>query len=128
MISYNIELNFHCSWLAHKNVLCPTTWHLWAYPSYFGLGRPKNKYAFCLIRLKYHPTACISFNTWLCHNVSVLCLVADMQSLEKLLKEAVCSGQPRTHRSWKKILIMVEGIYRSEHLWMFTVIFILALM
>ncbi|XP_048061394.1 serine palmitoyltransferase 3 [Megalobrama amblycephala] len=38
----------------------------------------------------------------------------NMQSLEKLLKEAVCSGQPRTHRSWKKILIMVEGIYSME--------------
>uniref|UniRef100_A0A3B3XP43 Aminotransferase class I/classII large domain-containing protein n=1 Tax=Poecilia mexicana TaxID=48701 RepID=A0A3B3XP43_9TELE len=37
----------------------------------------------------------------------------NMHSLEKLLREAVCSGQPRTHRPWKKILIMVEGIYRS---------------
>lgn len=46
-----------------------------------------------------------------------MCFVLDpdMQSLEKMLKEAVCSGQPRTHRSWKKILIMVEGIYRSEN-------------
>ncbi|XP_030603958.1 serine palmitoyltransferase 3 isoform X2 [Archocentrus centrarchus] len=38
----------------------------------------------------------------------------NMQSLEKMLKEAVCSGQPRTHRPWKKILIMVEGIYSME--------------
>ncbi|KAM4591348.1 serine palmitoyltransferase 3 [Odontesthes bonariensis] len=38
----------------------------------------------------------------------------NMNSLEKLLKEAVCSGQPRTHRPWKKILIMVEGIYSME--------------
>uniref|UniRef100_A0A673K008 serine C-palmitoyltransferase n=1 Tax=Sinocyclocheilus rhinocerous TaxID=307959 RepID=A0A673K008_9TELE len=38
----------------------------------------------------------------------------NMQSLEKLLKEAICSGQPRTHRAWKKILIMVEGIYSME--------------
>ncbi|KAI7805812.1 serine palmitoyltransferase 3 [Triplophysa rosa] len=38
----------------------------------------------------------------------------NMQSLEKMLKEAVCSGQPRTHRSWMKILIMVEGIYSME--------------
>uniref|UniRef100_A0A8C2DLB0 serine C-palmitoyltransferase n=1 Tax=Cyprinus carpio TaxID=7962 RepID=A0A8C2DLB0_CYPCA len=38
----------------------------------------------------------------------------NMQSLEKLLKEAICSGQPRTHRGWKKILIMVEGIYSME--------------
>ncbi|XP_004559826.1 serine palmitoyltransferase 3 [Maylandia zebra] len=38
----------------------------------------------------------------------------NMQSLEKMLKEAVCSGQPRTHRPWKKILIVVEGIYSME--------------
>lgn len=35
-----------------------------------------------------------------------------MQNLEKLLREAVVYGQPRTHRPWKKILIVVEGIYR----------------
>lgn len=35
-----------------------------------------------------------------------------MQSLEKLLREAVVYGQPRNHRPWKKILIVVEGIYR----------------
>ncbi|XP_062375602.1 serine palmitoyltransferase 3 [Sardina pilchardus] len=38
----------------------------------------------------------------------------NMQSLEKLLREAVSSGQPRTHRPWKKILILVEGIYSME--------------
>ncbi|XP_071754102.1 serine palmitoyltransferase 3 [Centroberyx gerrardi] len=38
----------------------------------------------------------------------------NMHSLEKLLREAVCSGQPRTHRPWRKILIMVEGIYSME--------------
>uniref|UniRef100_A0A8C6VYW0 Serine palmitoyltransferase long chain base subunit 2 n=3 Tax=Nothobranchius TaxID=28779 RepID=A0A8C6VYW0_NOTFU len=36
----------------------------------------------------------------------------NMQSLEKLLREAIVHGQPRTHRPWKKILIVVEGIYR----------------
>lgn len=35
-----------------------------------------------------------------------------MQSLEKLLRDAVIYGQPRTRRAWKKILIMVEGVYR----------------
>lgn len=35
-----------------------------------------------------------------------------MQSLEKLLRDAIVHGQPRTHRPWKKILIVVEGIYR----------------
>ncbi|XP_043999687.1 serine palmitoyltransferase 2-like isoform X1 [Gambusia affinis] len=38
----------------------------------------------------------------------------NMQSLEKLLREAIVHGQPRTHRPWKKILIMVEGIYSME--------------
>lgn len=45
--------------------------------------------------------------------VAFLCALPDMQSLEKMLRDAVCSGQPRTRRPWKKILIMVEGIYRS---------------
>lgn len=35
-----------------------------------------------------------------------------MQSLEKQLRDAIVHGQPRTHRPWKKILILVEGIYR----------------
>ncbi|XP_053315933.1 serine palmitoyltransferase 3 isoform X2 [Spea bombifrons] len=38
----------------------------------------------------------------------------NMQNLEKLLREAVINGQPRTHRAWKKILILVEGIYSME--------------
>ncbi|XP_069624880.1 serine palmitoyltransferase 3-like isoform X3 [Ranitomeya imitator] len=38
----------------------------------------------------------------------------NMQNLEKLLREAVVHGQPRTHRAWKKILIIVEGIYSME--------------
>ncbi|KAJ3606938.1 hypothetical protein NHX12_026454 [Muraenolepis orangiensis] len=38
-----------------------------------------------------------------------------MVSLEKLLRDAIVHGQPRTHRPWKKILIVVEGIYRYGH-------------
>ncbi|XP_061467833.1 serine palmitoyltransferase 2 isoform X1 [Rhineura floridana] len=38
----------------------------------------------------------------------------NMQSLEKLLKDAIVYGQPRTHRPWKKILIIVEGIFSME--------------
>nr|XP_056707360.1 serine palmitoyltransferase 2 [Euleptes europaea] len=38
----------------------------------------------------------------------------NMQSLEKLLKDAIVYGQPRTHRPWKKILIVVEGVYSME--------------
>uniref|UniRef100_A0A8C7FLV0 Serine palmitoyltransferase, long chain base subunit 2b n=1 Tax=Oncorhynchus kisutch TaxID=8019 RepID=A0A8C7FLV0_ONCKI len=36
----------------------------------------------------------------------------NMVSLEKLLRDAIVHGQPRTRRPWKKILILVEGIYR----------------
>ncbi|XP_041108862.1 serine palmitoyltransferase 3 isoform X2 [Polyodon spathula] len=38
----------------------------------------------------------------------------NLQSLEKLLRDAIVHGQPRTHRPWKKILILVEGIYSME--------------
>ena len=38
----------------------------------------------------------------------------DMDSLEALLREVISQGQPRTHRSWKKILLIVEGIYSME--------------
>jgi len=35
-----------------------------------------------------------------------------MVDLERKLHEAVVYGQPRTYRPWRKILIMVEGVYR----------------
>ncbi|KAF9736758.1 serine palmitoyltransferase component [Paraphaeosphaeria minitans] len=38
----------------------------------------------------------------------------DMQDLERLLREAISQGQPRTHRPWKKILVTVEGLYSME--------------
>ncbi|RUS80557.1 hypothetical protein EGW08_011697 [Elysia chlorotica] len=38
----------------------------------------------------------------------------DMTDLERKLRDAVCHGQPRTHRPWKKILIVVEGVYSME--------------
>ncbi|XP_013382088.1 serine palmitoyltransferase 2-like [Lingula anatina] len=38
----------------------------------------------------------------------------DMDSLETKLRDAVVNGQPRTHRPWKKILIVVEGVYSME--------------
>merc|ERR1719198_1519369 len=36
------------------------------------------------------------------------------QNLEAILREAIADGQPRTHRPWKKILVMVEGVYSME--------------
>ena len=35
-----------------------------------------------------------------------------MKDLEKKLRDAVVDGQPKSHRPWKKILIVVEGVYR----------------
>jgi serine palmitoyltransferase len=43
---------------------------------------------------------------WFKHN--------DMHALEALLREAISQGQPRTHRPWKKILVIVEGLYSME--------------
>ncbi|KAI8867483.1 PLP-dependent transferase [Ramicandelaber brevisporus] len=34
--------------------------------------------------------------------------------LEKVLRTAIAQGQPRTHRPWKKILVIVEGLYSME--------------
>ncbi|KAH7049354.1 serine palmitoyltransferas-like protein 2 [Macrophomina phaseolina] len=38
----------------------------------------------------------------------------DMRDLERVLREVIANGQPRTHRPWKKILIAVEGLYSME--------------
>lgn len=38
----------------------------------------------------------------------------DMKALETLLRESISQGQPRTHRPWKKILVIVEGLYSME--------------
>jgi serine palmitoyltransferase len=38
----------------------------------------------------------------------------DMEDLERLLREVISQGQPRTHRPWKKILVVVEGLYSME--------------
>ncbi|TDL20642.1 serine palmitoyltransferase 2 [Rickenella mellea] len=38
----------------------------------------------------------------------------DMASLEALLREVISQGQPRTHRPWSKILVIVEGLYSME--------------
>ncbi|KAG8908292.1 serine palmitoyltransferase component [Tulasnella sp. 403] len=38
----------------------------------------------------------------------------DVKDLENLLREVISQGQPRTHRPWKKILLIVEGLYSME--------------
>lgn len=38
----------------------------------------------------------------------------DPKHLESVLRTKIAEGQPRTHRPWKKIMVMVEGIYSME--------------
>ncbi|KAI4132657.1 MAG: hypothetical protein LQ338_000597 [Usnochroma carphineum] len=38
----------------------------------------------------------------------------DIKSLERKLRQVLANGQPRTHRPWKKILVVVEGLYSME--------------
>ncbi|CAD7698382.1 unnamed protein product [Ostreobium quekettii] len=38
----------------------------------------------------------------------------NMTHLEQILRTSIAEGQPRTRRPWKKILIIVEGIYSME--------------
>jgi len=38
----------------------------------------------------------------------------NVRHLEDVLRASIAEGQPRTHRPWKKILIIVEGIYSME--------------
>jgi hypothetical protein len=47
-------------------------------------------------------------NNSLCH------LFLAPPHLEKVLREQIADGQPRTHRPWKKIIVVVEGIYSME--------------
>ncbi|KAJ3062064.1 serine palmitoyltransferase component, partial [Quaeritorhiza haematococci] len=38
----------------------------------------------------------------------------DSKDLEAVLRECIAHGQPRTRRPWKKILVVVEGLYSME--------------
>lgn len=38
----------------------------------------------------------------------------DHKNLEKVLRDAISQGQPRTHRPWRKIMVIVEGLYSME--------------
>ncbi|KAF8309674.1 serine palmitoyltransferase 2 [Clavulina sp. PMI_390] len=38
----------------------------------------------------------------------------DMRALEKLLREVISQGQPKTHRPWKKIVLIIEGLFSME--------------
>ncbi|XP_067947887.1 serine palmitoyltransferase 2-like isoform X2 [Watersipora subatra] len=38
----------------------------------------------------------------------------NMEDLEKILCNSIINGQPKSHRPWKKIIIIVEGVYSME--------------
>eukprot|EP01135_Chromosphaera_perkinsii_P006733 Nk52_evm20s564 gene=Nk52_evmTU20s564 len=38
----------------------------------------------------------------------------DPEKLEQTIRTSIAEGQPRTHRPWRKILIVIEGIYSME--------------
>lgn len=43
-----------------------------------------------------------------------ICEHNDMESLEKVIRDSIAQGQPKTHRPWGKIIIAVEGLYSME--------------
>lgn len=38
----------------------------------------------------------------------------DPKDLERVIRDAIVEGQPNIHRPWKKIMIVIEGIYSME--------------
>jgi len=40
--------------------------------------------------------------------------ITDVKHLEECLKKAIVFGQPKTGKPWKKIVIIVEGVYSME--------------
>lgn len=38
----------------------------------------------------------------------------NMENLEKVIRDSIAQGQPKTHRPWSKIIIAVEGLYSME--------------
>lgn len=38
----------------------------------------------------------------------------DVEDLEQLIRDSIVEGQPRTHRPWRRIVIIIEGIYSME--------------
>lgn len=40
--------------------------------------------------------------------------LADLDDLEKKLRKAIVNGNPRTGNRWRKIIVIVEGVYSME--------------
>ncbi|XP_078580214.1 serine palmitoyltransferase 2-like [Branchiostoma floridae x Branchiostoma japonicum] len=68
----------------------------------------------CLILSDEKNHASIVLGARLCGSVIQVFKHNDMDDLEEKLRDAIISGRPGTHRAWRKILIIVEGIYSME--------------
>ncbi|KAI9813572.1 MAG: serine palmitoyltransferase component, partial [Phylliscum demangeonii] len=77
-----------------------------AFPALMGKG--------CLIISDELNHASIRFGSRLSGAMIEMFRHNDMTDLERVLREAISQGQPRTHRPWKKILVVVEGLYSME--------------
>ena len=77
-----------------------------AFPALIGKG--------CLVISDELNHASIRFGTRLSGAMIQMFKHNDMKDLERLLREVIAEGQPRTHRPWKKILVIVEGLYSME--------------
>lgn len=77
-----------------------------AFPALVGKG--------CLVISDELNHASIRFGARLSGAVITMFKHNDMQDLERVLRETISQGQPRTHRPWRKILVVVEGLYSME--------------
>ncbi|XP_066280595.1 serine palmitoyltransferase 2-like [Branchiostoma lanceolatum] len=68
----------------------------------------------CLILSDELNHASLVLGARLCSTVIKVFKHNDIEDVERKLREAIINGQPRTHRAWRKILIIVEGIYSME--------------
>lgn len=77
-----------------------------AFPALVGKG--------CLIISDELNHASIRFGSRLSGGIIEMFKHNDVDDLERVLREVISQGQPRTHRPWKKILVVVEGLYSME--------------
>lgn len=68
----------------------------------------------CLVISDELNHASIRFGVRMSRAVIKVCKHNDMEDLERLIREQISQGQPRTHRPWKKIMVVVEGLYSME--------------
>jgi len=62
----------------------------------------ENNHSSIVTGARFSPAAVVVFK----HN--------DPKDLERVIRKSIIDGQPKTHRPWTKILIIVEGIYSME--------------